>query len=439
MGRACVHCHAVKTKCMKENENEDCQRCKRLFLECLPHESRQGQGPRKSRRKASEGTATSVVVDPSVTTTTPGTLTESSVCNNGSMDGALPSEVPICRLAEQNATSGGDGRNGMCSGNASGGDSSDGMEPAMAALQLEDEVVCKGIQGLESNHYGLHGLIRQWVSLSFTRRSFNLLSRATFLAARCGISMDDILSNRSPFAAMTNSKPLTFLPSSILLPKEEQDVLGPPLDLQELPWDFLQAIRVDPRLDETTRNRWIFIRYTAFGKCRFYVSPRFEEDFAALDEIEKTWVENKHEVKDLWFATSQMVRVAEPFFNLLYLNRVPNLPVFVTRCPLNVRMKKTQEVVKVDCNVSMKQVDLDTFFYMNEILFRRNGRDNPLGGVSSGENKRNISDLTVDDNESVLGDDFEYTDLPMTDDLEEWLHLVSDAKENQSTGETIPI
>jgi hypothetical protein len=52
------------------------------------------------------------------------------------------------------------------------------------SLEVEDEIICKGIHDLGYNHFGLHHLIRTWTCLSYTRRSFNLLARASFLASR---------------------------------------------------------------------------------------------------------------------------------------------------------------------------------------------------------------------------------------------------------------
>jgi hypothetical protein len=317
------------------------------------------------------------------------------------------------------------------------------------SLKLEDEVVCKGVQGLSANHYGLHCLIRQWVSISFTRRSYNLLSRASFLAARCGISMDEIFSNTSRYAKMTNSQPMDFLSQCILLPKQEQKVLGPArVDLRELPWDFLRAIRIDPRLDETVRHRWIFVRKTQYGKCGFYASPLFQQDFATLDEIEKTWIENTLEVKDLWLAKRQTVKVAEPFFNLLYLMKEPNSTVFVTKCTVMVRMKHTRKEVSIECHVSMKQVDLDTMYYMNEFVFPptvnnnvHHSKEDLPGLVIMNNNNNNSSSSSKyerrfsDDSMGSFSlqkspfldtdDEIEYTDLTLTEEVEEWLDMIT--------------
>lgn len=323
---------------------------------------------------------------------------------------------------------------GTCSGECPM-DSANGASAAMSRLVLEDEVVCKSIQGLGYNHFGLHHLIRQWVSLSFTRRSYQLLSRAAFVATRCGISMDDILSNRSPFAAMTNSQPMDFVPACILLPMEEQNVLGPPLQLQEMPWDFLQAMRIDPRLDETTRNRWIFIRLTTYGKARFYASPAFQRDFATLDEISSTWIANKQEITDLFLPREEKKKLAQPFFNLLYLNKEPNMAVFCTRNTMGVRLRASQEVLHPECVQSMKLVDLDNSYHFVEIQLHPNDAQ-LLVDASSSVNKRGISHLT-EDQDPLMDDDFEYADLPMTDELEEWLKLLVDGQQPPTTNTTI--
>jgi len=49
--RACVECHKAKVKYVVDENATRCRRCTRLNTECIPHHSKQGQGPRKRRRK----------------------------------------------------------------------------------------------------------------------------------------------------------------------------------------------------------------------------------------------------------------------------------------------------------------------------------------------------------------------------------------------------
>jgi len=49
--RACVECHKAKVKYIVDDNATRCRRCIRLNKECIPHHSKQGQGPRKRRRK----------------------------------------------------------------------------------------------------------------------------------------------------------------------------------------------------------------------------------------------------------------------------------------------------------------------------------------------------------------------------------------------------
>jgi len=308
-------------------------------------------------------------------------------------------------------------------------------------LEVEDEIVCKGIHDLGYNHFGLHHLIRMWTCLSYTRRSFNLLARASFLASRCGISMDEVLSNESPFAKLTNAKPLSFLQNSILLPKQQQVVLGPRLDLMEIPSDLLEAVLIDPRMHETHCNRWFSIRMTQFGKIRLYNSPNFERDFATTDEMERTWIDNKKEIIDLFLTKSSKIPFGRDMLNHYYLNKEPNKGCFVTRCQTAVKLKsQPEQPVEMDLIHSMKIVDLDTEIFYMEVQSRKLKQRNStastisLGSMmSEGENSAGKRSRADDDDDPLMSDDFDFTELPLTDELEEWMGILGQEPENSKS------
>jgi hypothetical protein len=52
---ACKECRSAKVKCEQNDAGTACTRCERLSLACTPHVSRQGQGPKKRRKKEASG------------------------------------------------------------------------------------------------------------------------------------------------------------------------------------------------------------------------------------------------------------------------------------------------------------------------------------------------------------------------------------------------
>jgi len=136
---ACEACHGAKVKC---NKKIPCARCLKMNIPCVPHVSRQGQGSKKrKRRKQSED-------DDTTTTTQVKNLVENT-------------------FLKKNKTfldvGGSKGRKGGAAG------------------------------ATPRRHYGLYHLLRQWISLAFTRRTFRLLQLVSKLAIKNGISMDQIL------------------------------------------------------------------------------------------------------------------------------------------------------------------------------------------------------------------------------------------------------
>lgn len=502
--RACVACHAAKVKCIKTNgtDEEVCTRCQRLGLNCELHVSRQGQGPRRNRKKyklKEDGGVVDLRDDGTTSPYSVGTAggnegsnkLYSRASSSASVVSGTPAASPLLVLADAaNASFSGNSvrKDGMASpvqsnmavptggmgtvgqfqpqqqnqpnlrgvsdmnrGCGPSGGSCDSVTNGMSNLRVEDEIVCKGLHNLGYNHYGLHHLLRMWVALAFTRRSFNLLARASFLAARCGISMDDILSSQSPFVKVTNTAPMSFLPLAILLPKEQQDSLGPRLDLREMPWDLLQAVHIDPRLDETTRSRWFTLQMTMFGKIRMYSSPNFERDLATTEEMEKVWLENKREMIDLFMPLSAKKSFATSLLNHLYLSKEPNMDCYVTRCQTAILIKSQAEPVDVDCFFSMKVLDMDTSINFIEFKVRSNKdkvsdgsqqASNAVAAINDNNNaskrQRDSIETEPDDEDPLMSEDFDFTELPLTDELEAWLNILGDEENPKASASSAP-
>ena len=154
--------------------------------------SRQGQGTRRRKKvKTKEAKSNDTTVDEVLAITSP--LSPMPSCPTSGAS-ANPSVASVCNARK------------VVNNNGRINSNNDGLCNGMQELQIEDNIICKSIsQGIGKDHYGIHCLVRQWVSLSFSRRSFSLLARASFIAAKLGISMDDILANQSPFAIATGS------------------------------------------------------------------------------------------------------------------------------------------------------------------------------------------------------------------------------------------
>jgi hypothetical protein len=477
--------HKAKVKCVRDDDGKIiCKRCERIGLKCVEHVSRQGQGTRRRKKVKKE--------------TTMATAAANKNNENKTVDEALaittalssPSPMPSCPVSG--------GANIMCNGNGnsnsngnandsvsiSGGVASsacnaltamngqamnnnkEGLCNGMDSLQLEDSIICKSItNGLGKEHYGIHHLIRMWVALSFSRRSFSLLARASFIASRMGISMDEIISNQSSFAIDSDSQPMDFLGRDILLPKGRRKTFGLPLNIEEVPWDLLEAVQIDPiRPVETFRNRWCAIRLTQQGTSRFLTSPLFTRDFSSVDEINKVWNENKpnKEVVDLWMPKSEKGKFSQDIFNNIFLHNKPNMPCFVTKTRYNVFKRNSPQLTEANVIMTIKLTDLDTCYHYMEIQPLNNNinndnnnnnnndnnndnnnnnnnnssdRNSQYGGTTSSAKKRDIDDVAggptsneieCDVCDPIMHDDgIEFTDLVVTEEMQEFFQLLA--------------
>ena len=310
------------------------------------------------------------------------------------------------------------------------GDGDQGLCLGMEKLEIEDSLLCKSISnGLTKDHFGVNVLIRQWVALAFSRRSFSLLARASFIAAKMKIPMDDILSNQSQFAATTDSEPMEQVARDLLLPKSERVTIGYPIDLQEVPWDLFQAVQIDPRQpEESIRNRWINIRWTCQGITRYWCSPLFARDFATVDEIGEVYAANKDkEVVDLFFPQSEKQKFSQGLFNLLFVNHKPNMEPFVIRNEYRVNKRNHPIPIKADVIQTVKVVDLDSMFMYCEIQMRdRQLMDfSLLGDNTSSVNKRDLFDVEPLLEDPLEIDGIEFADIEVTDEMEEFLKLIN--------------
>jgi len=420
---ACVACHAAKVKCIRIGDGSNCERCLRLGLKCVDHVSRQGQGTRRRKKVKTKAIETQKRVDEAIA------ITETLNPNTGN------GPIPVCPTSGNGCNFKGQGSimSIRTTSNAESNAKKNGQSSlcnGMETLEIEDGLISKSISnGMGRDHFGLNFVIREWVALAFSRRSFNLLARASFIAVKMNISMDDIISNQSPFAAATDSEPMEFLSRDILLPKSQRKTIGYPIDLQEIPWDIFEAVQIDPtRATESVRNRWIGIRWTCQGVCRYWVSPLFSRDFASLEEITKVWVANSpdKEVVDLFLPKSEKAKFGTEIFNLLFVNYKPGMGCFVVKNPYKVKKRNDPEPIDVDVIQTMKLVDLDSMFHYFEIQFKDRSAEHLMGIDAPNMNKRDHTDLYVDNvnDDPLMNDNIEFTDIEMTDEMEEFLKLL---------------
>ena len=175
---ACNACYITKIKCSR---GSPCDRCLLKGIECLPRVSRQGQ-----RKKVRPGT---------------------------------------CRKRAGTE----------CEGTDNELDVDDGPKDNI----VENEMM-RSISGqLGPTHFGLHLILRQWISFAITRRSFSLMAKASILAKKSGISMDRILCGTD-------------------LPKEWS---VPPTSYQYPPMDFLRDIVVDTQSEQVVAGALLLATY----------------------------------------------------------------------------------------------------------------------------------------------------------------------------------
>jgi len=260
---ACIECRAAKVKC---DGTFPCQRCQLKGKECVPHSSRQGQGP---HTRSSSGKR------------------KWDNTQSGGTTGAGIGKT-IMKKPE------GEEANGI------------------ASHLMDDPTVTK-------DHFGLQHLVRKWIALAIKRRSFHLWTRAGSLAVTCGISMDDILCDvvdGSPTSSANSSsggrQGMDFLYPFLLTPKEEQKVLGSPLQAGHIPASLWKAIGISYDENDTAghegalRDRWIYVREINKGISRFYVSPGFAQNVGVTREMmERTYQANQMDVSGLYMATEQ--------------------------------------------------------------------------------------------------------------------------------------
>ena len=296
-----------------------------------------------------------------------------------------------------------------------------GQDSMASNKGLEESLAAKAT-ALNPSHFGLRHLIRTWVAIAMKRRSFSLLAKASTLAAKTGVTMDNIfcgegshvqLSMLSGFEAYSSSlSPMSFLIQDLLTPLSAQDVDNRRLLWHELPTDLLAATACQvpmSRLEATNLpnvtdqaplapalgSRWIFVRLITHGRSRYFCSPNFERDIVSWATIQWTWNSNQREVTSLFLPKSELESHAHTLMHQFSIHELPNMPGRANRYKTRIKVKpgvvpaSSPNLLKdtdgelsiaVDAVMCLKLIDEDTAF-----LFMEYAPDdaNPAGLASS--------------------------------------------------------
>ncbi|CAB9514722.1 expressed unknown protein [Seminavis robusta] len=261
-------------------------------------------------------------------------------------------------------------------------ESRQGQNPSRRKRQRTDPKVpaVPGIVRLEGmlitesrkDHYALKHIVRQWIALSIKRRSFKLWARAGNLAEACGVSMDEILSDKNE-----EHRSMDFIHRMITSPTEDQLIIGKqpmkPNDVPDILWKAV-GMPTDERMEQALNSRWIIVREVIQGTIRFYVSPGFVQTIGVSQStMEATFRANQMEVSSLFYPqhtkNNQGKDYMAAFVQQLALHSKPGIPPKPSKTP-NVKIlvgKDKQEKV-VDQLLCIYIQHMDISFSLFEFM-----------------------------------------------------------------------
>ncbi|CAB9514721.1 expressed unknown protein [Seminavis robusta] len=222
------------------------------------------------------------------------------------------------------------------------------------------------------DHYALKHIVRQWIALSIKRRSFKLWARAGNLAEACGVSMDEILSDKNE-----EHRSMDFIHRMITSPTEDQLVIGKqPLKPNDVPDILWKAVGrpTDEHMEQALNSRWIIVREVIQGTIRFYISPGFVQTIGvSRSTLEATFRANQMDVANLLYPQHAMNNQQQDYMTSLAqqlaLHSKPGIPPKPSRIP-NVKIlvgKDKQEKV-VDQLVCLHIQRMDVSFVLFEFV-----------------------------------------------------------------------
>ncbi|KAL7518225.1 hypothetical protein ACHAWX_003090 [Stephanocyclus meneghinianus] len=191
------------------------------------------------------------------------------------------------------------------------------------------------------NHFGVQCIIREWIALAFSRRSFGYLAKASQMALKFGINMNRILSGvdeegledlgeashsskKKEKSIMISKKhaaetkvciggKMNYLLAMLLEPRSvqahsisERHMLIPHLDTS-----LLSQIAPAPCStfeDMDVRGRWIIIQETCRGNTKFYCSPMIERNVMCWTHMSQIYEDNLADIFSLIFGKKELDR-----------------------------------------------------------------------------------------------------------------------------------
>jgi hypothetical protein len=426
----CQACHIAKVKCSTQSitskttaktsttsdttNEEPCPRCIRLRILCVPHESRQGK---KQRKKDVDAAA-------AVTATDTGVGQLLALKRKRTVD-----------TDDDDDDDDDNNNNNYC---LEGQDQQQPPQPHVKDLVVE-KTVLSHFKRHGENHYGLHAILRQWVSFAMTRRSFGLLAKASALAKKACITMDQILCaqgcprewwvNTSGSTTTTSTfipRPMDFLPAIALIPSNEQIVCGPPLDFYEIP----EALRLATYCSKHARDRncylgdrWITVKQMLCGINRFFASDAFEREVCSVDLMQTTWKANQQSVTGLYMTEASRKAYGDGLAQQISLHILPNTPPAPIRLPTATDIQlKSGVVVSCHCVMCWHVVTLDLSYMFQELIPVRTTQIEPIPIKST--TKATEIDVLSKWPEDTVGEPNLLDNIAFLDwssDLDEWM------------------
>ncbi|KAL3784878.1 LOW QUALITY PROTEIN: hypothetical protein HJC23_012481 [Cyclotella cryptica] len=191
------------------------------------------------------------------------------------------------------------------------------------------------------NHFGVQCMIREWIALAFSRRSFGYLAKASQMALKFGISMNRILSGvdedgleetgEASLSMKTKEKSATGYKkysgdTKVCIGGKMNYLLGmflEPRSVQAHPISERHMLvpRLDPSFlariappscstfeDMDVRGRWIIIQETYRGETKFYCSPMIERNVMCWTHMSQIYEDNVADIFSLIFSKDQFDR-----------------------------------------------------------------------------------------------------------------------------------
>lgn len=211
------------------------------------------------------------------------------------------------------------------------------------------------------HHFGVRYLLHSWTSFAFARRSFALLGRASRLAAKCQIPMDELFceSRRG-------------ILDPIIYNKNGYTLSTPPYN-QRLQWNDIPA-EILRTLKATTakerENRYLVGRQAIDGHSRWFASDLFEQDIASVWLMEETWKANEMSVVKLFLQGSESFDKFTKIINY-QISRYTHPGKQPEGCRANgfqIKFQRSPLVREMDVIYSFQIVTLENSFYMIELV-----------------------------------------------------------------------